>query len=273
MITGKRSLESLVGVTAHELAHKWFQFILASNESRHPWMDEGFTVFIADEAMNVVMEENKDNPHSGSYRNYYFMATSGNEQPLSTHADRYETNRSYGINSYSKGSVFLNQLGYVMGTENLGKTLRKFYENFKFKHPTPNDFIRTAEKVSGMQLDWYLIDFTQTTNSIDYGIKSVTTENNKATVTLERIGLMPMPLDIFVSYEDGTHELIYIPLRQMWGEKTNEFTTLNRSVLDDWAWAYPTYTFELEKKPQTIVIDATQRMADINWENNIWQQN
>lgn len=274
MITGKRSLESLVGVTAHELAHKWFQFILASNESRHPWMDEGFTVFIADEAMNVVMEEGKDNPHSGSYRNYYFMASSENEEPLSTHADRYDNNRSYGINSYSKGSVFINQLGYVIGVENLGKTFRKFYEDFKFKHPTPTDFIRTAEKVSGMQLDWYLIDFTQTTNTIDYGIKSVEIENDQTIVTLERIGLIPMPLDIFITYDDGSMELLYIPLRQMWGEKPNHFNNLNRTTLEDWAWAYPTYKFELEKgkKPQTIVIDITQRMADINWENNIWQK-
>src|SRR5690554_5624376 len=127
MITGERELGSLVGVTAHELAHTWFQFVLASNESRHPWMDEGFTVFIADEAMNVVMDQNKDNPHSGSYSSYYFQAASGEEQPMSTHADRYDNNRAYSVNAYSKGSVFLNQLGYIIGHENLSKTLKRFY--------------------------------------------------------------------------------------------------------------------------------------------------
>ncbi|MDX1783390.1 MAG: M1 family metallopeptidase, partial [Aequorivita vladivostokensis] len=149
MITGQREFGSLVGVTAHELAHSWFQFVLATNESKHEWMDEGFTSYISDEAMNYVMEENKPNPHAGSYRSYFYMATSGAEQPLSTHADRYATNRSYGINAYSKGSVFLTQLGYVIGPENLSKTLKRYYSDFKFKHPTPNDFIRTAEKVSG----------------------------------------------------------------------------------------------------------------------------
>ncbi len=272
MITGEREFSSLVGVTSHELAHSWFQFILATNESKHGWMDEGFTVFISNEAMNHVMEQNKSNPHEGSYRNYFFMANSGEEQPLSTHSDRHATNRSYGINAYSKGAVFLSQLGYVIGPENLLKTLKRFYSDFKFTHPTPNDFIRTAEKVSGFELDWYLTDWTKTTNTIDYGIKSV--ENREKTeITLERIGLMPMPIDLYVSYEDGSHDLFYIPLRMMWGEKPHIFTELNRTVLDDWAWSYPTYSFEIDngKKVKSIMIDATQRMADVNAENNIWE--
>lgn len=272
MITGEREFGSLVGVTAHELAHSWFQFVLATNESKHEWMDEGFASYISDEAMNVVMQENKSNPHAGSYRSYFFMATSGAEQPLTTHADRYASNRSYGINAYSKGSVFLTQLGYVIGPENLSNTLKRYYSEFKFKHPTPNDFIRTAEKVSGFELDWYLMDWTQTTNTIDYGIKAVENEGENTKITLERIGLMPMPIDLYVTYEDGSQELFYIPLRMMWGEKPNPFTELKRTVLQDWAWAYPTYSFEIKngKKVKNMMIDATQRMADINLENNTY---
>ncbi|MGB3345345.1 MAG: M1 family metallopeptidase [Aequorivita sp.] len=272
MITGDRSFESLVGVTAHELAHSWFQFVLASNEYTHYWMDEGFTVYISSEAINAVMESENQNPHAGSYRSYYFNAASGQEQPLTTHADRHATNRSYGVNAYSKGAVFLTQLGYIIGPENLSKTLKRFYSDFKFTHPTPNDFIRTAEKVSGFELDWYLTDWTKTTNTIDYGIKEVETEGKKTKVTLERIGLMPMPIDLYVTYEDGSQELFYIPLRMMWGEKPNPFTNLNRTVLDNWAWAYPTYSFEINngKNIKNMMIDATGRMADINPENNFW---
>ncbi len=270
MITGEREFGSLVGVTAHELAHSWFQFVLATNESKHEWMDEGFTTYISSEGMNFVMDQKKTNPHIGSYRSYILMATSGQEQPQTTHADRYATNRSYGINAYSKGSVFLSQLGYVIGPENLSKTLKRYYSDFKFKHPAPNDFIRSAEKVSGFELDWYLTDWTQTTNTIDYGIKSVENKENRTTVTLERLGLMPMPIDLYVTYEDGSQELFYIPLRMMWGEKPNPFSELKRTVLEDWAWAYPNYVFEINngKKVKNITIDATRRMADINLENN-----
>ncbi|WP_034260063.1 M1 family metallopeptidase [Altibacter lentus] len=270
LITGERKFESLVGVTAHELAHSWFQFLLATNEAKHEWMDEGFTSYISDEAMNVVMDQKNPNPQAGSYRGYGFLATSGKEQPQSTHADRYHSNRAYGISAYSKGAVFLAQLGYVIGEAHLKETLKRYYSEWKFKHPTPNDFIRVAEKVSGFELDWYLTDWTQTTNTIDYAISSVSEENGKTTVQLERIGLMPMPIDLYVRYEDGSEQVFHIPLQMARAEKDNPFPQINWTVLPDWAWAYPTYQFEITngKKVQIMVIDATQRMADINPKNN-----
>ena len=259
LITGQRKFGSLVGVTAHEMAHTWFQFLLASNEAKHEWMDEGFTSYISDLAMDEVMKTNSANPHSGSYRGYIYLATSGKEQPLTTHADRYTYNQAYSISAYSKGAVFLAQLGYVIGENNLKQTIKKYFEDFSFKHPKPMDVVRTAEKVSGLELDWYLMDFGQTTNTIDYGIKSV--EGNL--ITLERIGLMPMPLDITVNYTDGSAEQFYIPLQMMRGEKPTTAT-----VLDDWAWAYPTYGFKTSKDIADVEIDSSQLMADIDRSNN-----
>ena len=274
LITGERKFGSLVGVTAHELAHSWFQHILATNESKHEWMDEGFTTFISSLCMNEVMDENKDNPFENSYQGYYNMANSGKEQPQTTHADRYDLNYVYGQAAYSKGSVFLAQLGYIIGQGKLMETIQKYYEDFKFKHPVPNDIKRTAEKVSGMELDWYLTDWTQTTNTIDYGIKEVKDDGEKTEVTLERIGLMPMPIDLLVVYADGSQETLYAPLRMMRGEKENPYPNLKRTVLEDWPWAFPTYSFTLDKPKDNIkavVIDPSQLMADINAANNIWQ--
>jgi hypothetical protein len=259
LITGKRSYGSLVGVTAHEMAHTWFQFLLASNESKHEWMDEGFTSYISDHAMNDIFKEKKGNPAASAYRNYYYLVNSGKEQPLTTHSDRYATNQAYGIAAYSKGEVFMAQLGYVIGEDNLKKTIKKYFNDFAFKHPRPLDIIRSAEKVTGLELDWYLIDFGQTTNTIDYSVKSFEGKS----ITLERIGLMPMPIDLKVNYTDGTSEDFYIPLQMMRGEKPTSAT-----VIKDWAWAYPTYTFETKKTVKSIQIDPTEMMADINKENN-----
>lgn len=273
LITGERSLSSLAGVTAHEMAHSWFQQVLATNESKHEWMDEGFTSFISDLCMNQVMNEQKENPFAGAYRGYRFLATSGNEQPQTTHADRYTYNRAYGISAYSKGEVFLAQLGYVIGTDNLMKTIRRYYDDFKFTHPTPNDIKRTAERVSGLQLDWYLTDWTQTTNTIDYAVKTVTEAGSVTEITLERIGLMPMPIDILVNYTDGSRETFYIPLSLMRGEKENPYPDLKRSILPDWGWGFPTYKFRINKPVSTIsavVIDPSELMADINLGNNIY---
>ena len=272
LITGERKFGSLVGVTAHEMAHSWFQFLLATNESIHEWMDEGFTSYISSEAMNEIMGENAENPHSGSYRGYIYLANSGKEQPLTTHADRYDINMAYGIAAYSKGAVFMAQLGYVIGKENLAKTIKRYYTDFVFKHPTPNDFIRVAEKVSGLELDWYLQDFGQTTNTIDYGIENVVATDGGTQVTLKRTGLMPMPIDLMVTYADGSKESFYIPLRMMRGMKDNPYSGVNRTVLEDWAWAYPTYDFEIPnngKSIQSIEIDPSKLMADVSPDDNV----
>ena len=274
LITGERNFGSLVGVTAHEMAHAWFQHLMATNESIHEWMDEGFTSYISSMAMNKVMNQNKENPFEGAYNSYNRLATSGVEQPQSTHADRYEYNAAYGASAYSKGEVFLAQLGYIIGEENLQKTLKRYYNDWKFKHPTPNDFIRVAEKVSGAELDWYLRDWTETTNTIDYAVKNVQEEATGTQVTLERLGLMPMPVEVTVNYTNGKSKLVYIPLQMMRWEKSFSGDN-NVTVKDDWAWAYPTYTFSLEEplsEISSIEIDSSQLMADINRDNNSFQK-
>ena len=270
LITGNRKFGSLVGVTAHELAHSWFQHVLATNEMKHEWMDEGFTSYISKLAVDKILEENNPFPLSGSYKSYLNLALSGHEQPQSTNANRYDYNMAYESTAYSKGAVFLAQLGYVIGQENLSKTIKDYYDTHKFTHPTPNDFRRIAERVSGIQLKWYLTDWTQTTNQIDYGIKSVKETNKNTTITLERIGSMPMPLDILINYNDGSYEIQYIPISLMRGEKKNPYN-LPWSINKDWAWSRPEYTLliEREKKDITaIVIDPTGYMADVNRNNN-----
>ncbi|WP_109098894.1 M1 family metallopeptidase [Aquimarina sp. AU58] len=275
LITGERNFGSLVGVTAHEMAHSWFQHILANNESKHEWMDEGFTSYISTLAMNDVMKQNNPNSLRGMYQGYYQLATSGIEQPQTTQADHYSHNAAYGASAYTKGAVFLSQLGYIIGEDNLAKTIKRYFDEWKFKHPTPNDFKRVAEKVSGIQLDWYLTDWTQTTNTIDYGIKDVVEDNDTTKITLERIGLMPMPIDLYVEYKDSTIESFYIPLRVMRNEKENPIPSMKRTILPDWPWTNPTYSLDLSKPKseiKSIGIDITNTMADINPKNNSFSE-
>ncbi|EAR02840.1 M1 family metallopeptidase [Maribacter sp. HTCC2170] len=274
LITGGDKPGSVVGTMIHELAHSWFQHVLATNEAKHEWMDEGFTSFISALCSNEIRESKKDNPFENSYKGYYYLVNSGKEQPQTTHADRFAENMPYGIAAYSKGAIFLSQLGYIVGQDKLMKTIRKYFEDFKFKHPVPNDIKRTAEKVSGMELDWYLMDWTQTTNTIDYGVKNVFEDGTRTNITLERIGLMPMPLDILVVYTDGSRETFYAPLRMMRGEKDNPYPDLKRTVLPDWPWTHPTYGFSVNRPKseiRAIMIDPSQLMADVNTENNVWQ--
>ncbi len=274
LILGEGTFDGLVGVTAHEMAHSWFQHVLGTNESKHGWMDEGFASFLEDLGMNEISQEKAFNPHAGAYGGYYSMVNSGKEQPQSTHADRFDENRVYSITSYSKGEVFLAQLGYLIGKDKLMETLRRYYSEFKFKHPTPNDFKRVAEKVSGAHLDWYLTDWTQTTNTIDYAIRDVSENGKASTITFERIGRMPMPLDIVVEYTDGTKESYYIPLRMMHYVKENPDSKMKRTVATDWAWGNPNYQLQIARPKsaiKSIAIDPSGLMADVKPENNTYK--
>jgi len=275
LMLGNGTLEGILGTATHELGHSWFQHILASNESKHPWMDEGFTTYIEDSALNELKGDKKEvNPFEGNYKAYYSLVNSGKEQPQTTHGDRYDENRPYSISSYVKGSLFLSQLEYVIGKDNVDATLKRYFNDFKFKHPTPNDIKRSAERVSGAELDWYLIDWTGTTNTIDYGIKDVSDNAGKTNITLERIGRMPMPIDLKVEYTDGTSENFYIPLRMMNFIKPNPNPNEKRTVLEDWAWAQSNYSFTIDKNKtaiKKITIDPSGLMADVKAANNVYE--
>lgn len=281
LITGERSLGSLVGVSVHELMHSWYQMALGTNESLYAWMDEGFTSWASDEVMNHLRSQGLipgrvlDDPHASDYQGYVNFAKSGFEEPLITHADHFVTNTAYGIAAYVKGAVFLAQLEYVIGKEAFRKGMLRYYNTWKFKHPNANDFIRVMEKQSGLELDWYREYWVNTTHTIDYGVKSVEEGEErlagKAVITLEKAGLMPMPVDVLVRYADGTEEMFSIPLRIMRGHKPADDTEMPCKVLEDWPWVAPTYEFALDVSPDNIldvIIDPHGGMADVNRDNN-----
>ena len=266
MITGERSYPSLLGVTAHEMAHAWFQHLLATNEAKHAWMDEGFTEYITSLSENYVNNETPEFPHKSSYDRYYLLAKSGFEQAQTIHSDRYDYNFAYGASAYSKGSVFLSQLGYIIGKENLNKTLRRYYEEFKFKHPTPNDFKRIAEKVSDLELEWYLNEWTRTPHKIDYGI-DVSSLGDERVITLKRKARIPMPIEVVVSFEDGSSEMYYIPNDLLYGYKTFGDDVY---LMEAWNWASTEYEFTVQgnKRVTKVEIDPSKRIADVNQMDN-----
>ena len=275
LITGERKFGSLVGVTAHELAHSWFQNILATNEMKHEWMDEGFTTYISTIATDKVLKENKIFPLRNAYLGYYNLALSGVEQPQQTNANRYAYNYAYESSAYNKGAVFLSQLGYIIGKENLNTSLKIYFEEFKFKHPTPRDFIRIAERVSGILLNWYLTDWTQTTNTIDYKISGVSKLDNKTIIDLERVGMMPMPLEILISFKNGNKQIHYVPIGIMRGEK-KPYTDIEWILHNDWTWSTPNYKLIIDSpldSIEKITIDSSNLMADIDKSNNYYLNN
>jgi len=236
----------------------------------YAWMDEGFASY-ADNRVSSYLNNSHNFPYAGAYLGYYSLVKSGKEEPLSTHADHYNTNFAYGNAVYSKGEVFLEQLSYIVGASVRDKILLEYYWKWRFKHPNGSDFIRIAEKVSGMKLDWYKNYWIYSNKTIDYAIDSLWQEGNKTMIRLSRVGLMPMPIDLQLTFKDSTKEIHYIPLDLMYGEKPIEDSTIPRITYDSWKWTNPTYTIVSNHKLKDITIveiDPSQRMADIDRKNN-----
>ncbi len=279
-----------LGTAFHEWMHTWYQMLMGTNESLYPWMDEGFTQWATDlvgEYYRQQVSRKTQTPeaarrsdslanvapafHQGTYAGYLGLARSGKEEPMTMHSDHYNTNYAYSNAAYSKGGVFLEQLGYIVGADTRDRILLEYYRQWRFKHPNANDFIRVSEQVSGIQLDWYKQYWVNTTRTIDYAIDSLWQEGNATNVRLRNIGLMPMPVDVKVTYRDGSSEWHYIPMSLMYGEKPAEAGQGNRKVYEPWRWTHPTYQITT-KRPLTeissVEIDPSARMADINRKDN-----
>ncbi|MFM8912138.1 MAG: M1 family metallopeptidase, partial [Flammeovirgaceae bacterium] len=208
LILGEGSLDGVAGTMAHEVAHSWYQMTLASNESLHAWMDEGAADFASDEAMDAITGAAPD--HRSSYQSYFALVNSGLQEPANQHSDHFSTHRAYTVMAYSMGAVMLEQLKYLIGEKNFYKGMKLYYNTWKMKHPEPNDFIRIMEKVSGMQLHWYLRYWVNTTKRIDYAIGPITEKEGNVVVELQRVGEFPMPIDLTVTLKDGTKQQYYI---------------------------------------------------------------
>jgi hypothetical protein len=284
-----------LGTVFHEWMHSWYQHILGTNESLFPWMDEGFTSY-AEEAVSYeynltygpnspyISAREKAQMIAGNekaktqlpavqyanYMGYLGLAKSGLEEPMSTHSDHYNTNYAYSSAAYSKGGTFLGFLGYIVGEEKRDEILINYYNTWKFKHPNANDFIRVAEKTSGLQLEWLKEYWVNSTKTIDYGLNDIQATPSGAILSVQRIGKMPAPIEVLVTYKDGTAELHYIPLDLMLGNKAAE-GNVNRIVHSECKWVQPTYTFEITKplnSLKSIEIDPSYRLPDLNRTNN-----
>lgn len=269
MVRGHGSRHGMVGLITHESIHNWYYGVLGTNEYRYPWMDEGMTTYAEEFAMDKLDSLNGEGFLKGSYASYRALATKwgDKDEPLATPGDLYNYNRVYSISAYSKGAITQNMLRYIVGDETYYRAVLRYFEEWKFKHPTPNDLLRIMELESDNELDWFFEHWVNTLHRIDYSV-AVNDKGANTIIELENEGDFPMPVEVKVTLVDGQIKNYYIPLRQMRGEKSFDGT-----VLEDWAWVNPTYTFEVDmdlNSIESVIIDPQLMTADINLENNVY---
>lgn len=267
-----RSLERLVGLMVHEGAHSWFQQMLASNESTQPWIDEGFTSYAESMVMHQLFPPSspEPNPFIQSINSYINFTKTGKEEPAVWLADHHYDGRAYSVASYTKGELFLVQLGYIMGEQNLSLVMRDFFNQWKMKHPSDKDFLHIAQKISGMDLKWFQHYWINTTQTIDYAIEKVEYGKDATTITLANKGGIPMPIDFSILTKDNSVVTYHIPMNMTRVWKTRDIIG-SFQTLPYWAWTQKEYQFTIPYTKEQITamgIDFSQRMADVNPQDN-----
>lgn len=272
LITGFQSLRGLIGVTVHELMHSWYHMALGNNELKYPWMDEGFTSYASTITSNYLTGGDSLGvpDFARAMKSVIYLIESEKNEPLSIHSDHYLTRFAYGINAYSKGAIYLHQLSYIIGQKNLDETLRRYYDQWQYKHPKPGDIMLIAEKVTGLELDWYNEYYIFSTRKVDYAIKAVYGKADETRIVLERSGDFILPVDLQIDLKDGSTVLYSIPLQIMRGHKPVE-KDKNMIFSKPWPWVSPTYELTIPygiNDVMSLHIDPEVRTTDLNRDNN-----
>ncbi len=212
---GNTALE-LFSVLTHEIGHMWYPMIVGSDERRYAWMDEGFNTFI-----NTFSEEGYwKRDDSATRQSERQLVTSTDQlptaQPIMTPANRYKPNNLLSL-AYVKPSIALLILrGKVLGSQVFDSAFREYTRRWAFKHPQPADFFRTLEDVSGRDLAWFWRSFFFTTAALDQSVEGVKQEaDGSSEVSLVNLGDAVMPVELELSFEDGTTELVKLPV-EIW---------------------------------------------------------
>ena len=279
----------MLGVIIHEVGHNFFPMIVNSDERQWTWMDEGLNTFL--EYLTEI-EFEKDFPVDRGPAKLIVPYMKGNQQFLEPIMSSGDVVYNFGANAYGKPATGLNILREtIMGHELFDHAFKTYANRWKFKHPTPEDFFRTMEDASAVDLDWFWKGWFYSTDVVDLGIKNVkqfyVTENatKETTASFNRRGRKVAdagPLLHIVNSENT--ELKPEQKAALEKEKViilNDFLTKNYTVEERAKLKNPKYFYEVEfEKPGSLMMPI---IAELNFEDGtkeihkfpvqIWRRN
>jgi hypothetical protein len=230
---------SIFGTVNHEHGHEWFPMIVGSNERRYAWQDEGINTYI-----NTFALERRTpgtTPYAGYVNNWRQTVENRIDSPLMTPPDRIAA-RALGALGYRKPAVVLLALrDNVVGRATFDRAFREYTRRWAFKHPSPADFFRTIENVSGMDLGWYWRAFWYSTDVLDIGIDNVTMRQqqgqNTAVIALRRNTPVPFPIRLRLLLKDNTTQDVAMPV-DVWaqGERIEAVVAVKAPVIGARLW-------------------------------------
>ena len=278
------------GLLVHEIGHNWFYGMLGSNETYRACMDEGFTQFLTAWGLEAIDGDTLEQSRYKGTDPYYKMAIEPQlareykvilpytvdalrrkDARLNRHSSDFKTalRQGGGYRSvYHKTATMLYNLQYVLGDELFLAAMKNYVNEWKFKHPYPEDFRKSVTRFTKVDLNWFFDQWLESSKTIDYKVKSVRKGKNDSTylITFERLGSMEMPIDFTVyNYADSAIDF-HIPNK--WYVKKTDAIVLPKWY--GWGKLHPTYTAEviIPGGIAKVLIDPSSRLADINWLNN-----
>ena len=261
MISGERGFGSLVGTAVHEMIHSWFYGSIANDETRHAWMDEGFTTYMTYKVLEEIEFDTTRNYWKELQADYVGNYNVLMNKPSNLYASNYEYYKA----SYTKGAFFLAQLEDIIGEDNLMLSMKEYYRKHKNTHPTPNDFLQIVNKVSKQDLSFFFYNFIETREFIDYEITQVEENKNDYTVIIKRNGQIVVPIDIQLISEKNAKTSFTIPVWEHEVFASNDKLEADRIQ----SYSYNYIKFNVSKKFKSIEIGSDNYMfGDINKDNN-----
>lgn len=246
--------EGLWGVTDHEFGHNWFPMIVGTNERRYAWMDEGFNTFI-NHYSTLAFNEGEYPSNLNETRRYLNFFSSETREGIDTYPDVVNIN-NLGMLAYNKPAFGLLMLReYILGHERFDNAFKSYIKTWAYKHPQPTDFFNHMENVAGENLSWFWQGWFYGTGNIDLGVEAVIPYAGNFVIVLANKGDMPMPVQLEVTFEDGTSELKMLPV-EIWQRG------------DTW-----NYLLKTDKTVKSVVIDPDKLLPDVNLGNDSWPQN
>ncbi|MFQ6617696.1 MAG: M1 family aminopeptidase [Fidelibacterota bacterium] len=257
------------GLILHEVGHIYFYGILGNNETAEAWLDEGFTTFQTGEYMKSrygpLGFNLKGNPYIKRYQKKYYpfnsryeqsqlsllnFTSSGFDEPIGRKSYEFKSGYAYRINAYTKPSLMLEMLEYVVGEDIFWEIMKTYYSRWKLKHVNEDRFREVAEEVSGMDRDWFFDQWLHDTGEVDYALGSVKSGKKdgmfETEVEIKKLGKFIMPVDVEVVTKNDRKFL------KRWDGRSSRGTL----------------TFITESKPKSVRIDPENKILDSNLLNN-----
>jgi aminopeptidase N len=217
----------LYNVITHEIGHNWYPMVVGSDERRYAWMDEGFNTFVNTFSEEGYWKRDDSAIRQGERELVIKTDQMPTAQPIMTPANRYRTSNNLLSLAYVKPSIELLTLrNKVLGAEVFDSAFREYTRRWAFKHPQPADFFRTINEVSGRDLSWFWRGFFYTTAALDQSVESVKQEpDGSGQVTLANLGDAVMPVELQLGYDDGTNDLVKLPVEIWYGGNRYAYAT------------------------------------------------